>query len=503
MTFADIGIRALVGALLAAAAVVVCATLAMAHYQDRKTRALGEAQAARNAELQLLDDVARRCDDMRVRVLAWTLTRRSAERGRYAEARKGCLTGVRQLAERDERGQALQRALDQYVELMEDIQSSMSDETRNAATSKFQRQAEPQSERIRQTIREWREAVSGAHDDAKASLESGQRQALFMLVGMNLLCAAFLCVALLAFRRKVVAPIVLLSDSADALAKGDLTRPFATRRRDEFGDLMNSLERVRTAWVDALGRVRSTARSIQEASASILEGSVALSERTSLQASGLQQAAASMDRMHEAVSNNADFALRASGLASEANRTVDRGGALVQESVDRMSAIQASSRKIAEIVGIMNGIAFQTNLLALNAAIEAARAGSVGRGFAVVANEVRGLAGRSADAAREIERLVGDGVSNVDAGSDLIDEAGVTMKDVLTRVGELERLVGEIASSAGEQRTGIGVVNGAVSELDAMTRANAALVDEAATAATSLKRQVDVLDDVVSVFRLS
>jgi methyl-accepting chemotaxis protein len=262
---------------------------------------------------------------------------------------------------------------------------------------------------------------------------------------------------------------------------------------------MNSLERVRTAWVDALGRVRS----IQEASGSILDGSVALSECTSLQASGLQQAAASMERMHAAVSNSADFAIRASSLASEANRTVDRGGTLVQGSVDRMAAIQSSSRKIAEIVGIMNGIAFQTNLLALNAAIEAARAGSVGRGFAVVANEVRGLAGRSADAAREFERLIGDGVSNVDAGSDLIKQAGFTMKDVLTRVDELERLVGEIASSAGEQRTGIGVVNGAVSELDTMTRANAALVDEAATAATSLKRQVDVLDDVVSVFRLS
>lgn len=167
-----------------------------------------------------------------------------------------------------------------------------------------------------------------------------------------------------------------------------------------------------------------------------------------------------------------------------------------------MAAIQASSRRIAEVVGIMKGMALQSHLLAVNASVEAARAGRAGQGFAVVAQEVRELASRSAEAALEIRRLVDEGMAHVDSGSELIEQAGATMQDVLTRVRELETLVGQIAASAGEQRCGIGVVNGAVSELDTMTQANASLVDEAA-AATTLKRQVDVLDDVVSVFRLA
>lgn len=277
MSFADLRIRALVRGLLAAAGLIVAATLAMAHYQDRKTRALSEQQAARTQALQWLDATVRSCDDMRVRVLAWTLTRRSAQRARYADARDACLSGVRRLAEQDRRGLALLETLERYIAVMEEIQSTMTDETRNSATAQFQRQAEPLSERIRESFEAWRGAMAATSVAAGESLQAGQRQALLALVGMNLVSVAFLCAVLIALRRKVVEPITLLGRTADRLAEGELTHAFATSRRDEFGDLMNALERVRVAWVAAPGRVRSTALSIQEAAGGILAGSVALS----------------------------------------------------------------------------------------------------------------------------------------------------------------------------------------------------------------------------------
>jgi methyl-accepting chemotaxis protein len=425
------------------------------------------------------------------------------QRALYIESRDKCLSGIEALAANGDKQRSLLASLRQYVTIMEDVQASMTDDNRNAATARFQREAEPLSEEIRKAIQAWRSELEEANVEADRSLQIGQRRALVMLVLMNVVAAVFVCSALLLLRARIVGPIVMLTRSTNELARGDLRREFRSARRDEFGDLMNALDGVRVAWINAIDQVKATSSSIQDSALSVLNGSAALSQRTSLQTKGLRQSVASMAQIHQAVSKSAEFAARASDLAANTNRSVEQSSSLVRDSMARMSAIRSSSSKISEIVGIINGIAFQTNLLALNASVEAARAGALGRGFAVVAQEVRELANRSSRSAQDIKRLVDDGAADVNAGSALVTRVGSTMDDVQAQVSQLASLVSEIALAAGEQRLGIGVVNAAVSDLDLMTQANASLVDEAAGAATNLKGQVEVLDTVVSVFKLT
>jgi methyl-accepting chemotaxis protein len=287
-----------------------------------------------------------------------------------------------------------------------------------------------------------------------------------------------------------------------AVAEGDLTTQINLRSGDEHS-LLAALSAMQRSLAQTVSAVRTSTDSVTTASREIAQGNADLSSRTEQQASNLQQTAASMEQMTSAVKQNADAARQANQLAASASQVAAKGGAVVGEVVSTMDQISASSRKIADIIGVIDGIAFQTNILALNAAVEAARAGEQGRGFAVVAGEVRNLAQRSAQAAREIKSLIGESVEKVETGSKLVNDAGQTMSDIVAQVKRVTDLIGEITSSTLEQSNGIGQVNQAVTQLDQMTQQNAALVEQSAAAAESLKDQADKLAKAVAIFKLS
>jgi methyl-accepting chemotaxis protein-2 (aspartate sensor receptor) len=304
-------------------------------------------------------------------------------------------------------------------------------------------------------------------------------------------------------RRTVSQPLGELTTAVTAVAHGDLTQAFQTQRRDEIGALVNEVEGMRQRYLDVLSQVRSSVESVSTASAEIATGNQDLSVRTEQTASNLQRTASSMELLTSTVKQSADASRQANQLAASAAEVAARGGAVVGEVVATMNEINQSSRKIADIIGVIDGIAFQTNILALNAAVEAARAGEQGRGFAVVASEVRSLAQRSAEAAREIKALIGASVEKVESGSRLVQNAGRTMDEIVGSVKRVSDIIGEITSAAGEQSDGIGEVNTAISQLDQMTQQNAALVEESAAAADSLRDQAQRLAEAVAIFKLS
>ena len=299
----------------------------------------------------------------------------------------------------------------------------------------------------------------------------------------------------------VTAPLTRAVCLAEAVASGDLSSDIVVDRHDETGLLLGALKKMNGSLVQLVTRLRESADGIATASAEIATGNQDLSGRTEQQASSVQQTASSMQQMTTTVQQTADSSRQASELAHTAAAVAGRGGDVVQRVITTMSEITTSSKKIADIIGVIDGIAFQTNILALNAAVEAARAGEQGRGFAVVASEVRSLAQRSAQAAREIKGLISDSVEKVEAGSALVSEAGVTMNDIVTQVRRVTDLMAEINASTTEQSTGITQVNQAVASIDQGTQQNAALVEESAAAAESLKMQAVGLMELIGAFR--
>jgi methyl-accepting chemotaxis protein-1 (serine sensor receptor) len=330
------------------------------------------------------------------------------------------------------------------------------------------------------------------HDWVRFSCAAGI--ALSVLLGM------LICVWLM---HAIARPLAEAVEVARRVAAGDLSREIEVSAHDETGQLLQALKDMNASLAGIVREVRNGTETIAADSGRIASGNQDLSERTETQASSLEETASSMEQLTATVKQNADSAEQANLLALSASEVALKGGAVVSQVVDTMGSINASARRIVDIIGVIDSIAFQTNILALNAAVEAARAGEQGRGFAVVATEVRQLAQRSAAAAKEIKTLIDDSVEKVDAGARLVDEAGATMQDIVESVRRVTDIMGEISVASKEQTDGIQQVNQAINQMDEVTQQNAALVEEAAAAAGSLQDQAVGLARVVSVFRLS
>ncbi len=306
----------------------------------------------------------------------------------------------------------------------------------------------------------------------------------------------------LGISRHVTAPLARAAAGAQAMSEGDMTQDLSVSGKDETSQLLQALDGMRQRLQSIVASVRSNSESVATGSGEIAQGNADLSQRTEEQASALEQTAATMDELSSTVRNNADNAKQANQLAMSAQTVAQQGGAVVGEVVETMKGINDSSKKISDIISVIDGIAFQTNILALNAAVEAARAGEQGRGFAVVASEVRSLAQRSAEAAKEIKTLINASVERVEQGTALVDKAGVTMTEIVGSIRRVASIVGEISSASAEQSSGIAQVGEAITQMDKVTQQNAALVEESAAAAESLRLQADQLVQVVAVFKL-
>ncbi len=321
-------------------------------------------------------------------------------------------------------------------------------------------------------------------------------------IGGGLLCTLGLLVMAWYTLDAVIRPMQDVEQSMRHIAQGDLNAALPSPRHDELGQMIDGLGHMRSHLQNVIGEVRRSTDSISTASAEIATGTLDLSQRTEQTASNLQQAAASMDALTGTVRQSADSARQADQMANNAAEVAARGGEVVSQVVSTMEDISASSRKIADIIGVIDGIAFQTNILALNAAVEAARAGEQGRGFAVVASEVRSLAGRSAEAAREIKSLIGASVERVESGTRLVAHAGGTMQELVGSVKRVTDIIGEISAAALEQSDSIVKMNATMVQLDQMTQQNAALVEQSAAAAESLQDQAARMAEVISGFKL-
>ena len=338
-----------------------------------------------------------------------------------------------------------------------------------------------------------------ANAEAQAEYQSGRN----WMVGIGLL--AILAGVAIAWHitHTITQPIKHAVEVAQTVAGGDLSGRIEVASTDETGQLMRALQHMNESLAKVVGEVRGGTDSMATATGQIAAGNQDLSSRTEEQASSLEETAASMEELTSTVRQNADNARQANQLALTASSVAVKGGDVVSQVVETMDAINSSSRKIVDIIGVIDGIAFQTNILALNAAVEAARAGEQGRGFAVVASEVRSLAQRSAAAAKEIKVLIDDSVSKVEEGSQQVGEAGKTMEEIVSSVRRVTDIMGEITAASQEQTSGIEQVNQAIAQMDQVTQQNAALVEEAAAAADSLQGQAGHLSQVVSVFKLA
>jgi len=332
---------------------------------------------------------------------------------------------------------------------------------------------------------------------AQATYETAQQ----VLAGASVLALVLGVVLARLLVRSITQPLQVAVQAIDRVAAGDLNGRVDSQSNDEVGQLLKSLERMQQSLTDTVQSVRANAQSVAVASAQIAQGNADLSQRTEEQASALEETAATMDELGSTVRNNAANANEASNLALNASMVAATGGEMVNQVVETMQGINTSSRKIGDIISVIDGIAFQTNILALNAAVEAARAGEQGRGFAVVATEVRSLAQRSADAAKEIKTLITASVEQVERGTTLVGQTGSTMQEIVSAIQKVSDIVAEISSASSEQSAGVNQVAQAITQMDQVTQQYAALVEESAAASESLKQQAGQLVEAVAVFK--
>ncbi|GLK97221.1 methyl-accepting chemotaxis protein [Achromobacter xylosoxidans] len=405
---------------------------------------------------------------------------------------------------------------DQEKDLWEGIRKSRADYLRTrdgifkakqegnvqAADAIFNREFLPATRQFIEQITRLSSLQRAEIDARAADIQSAYGTANFWMIAIGSIAVVSGLLLAILLTRSITRPLSEAVRVARTVAASDLTSSIAVTSRDEIGQLMRALESMNANLAGTVARIRAGVDSIASASGEIAAGNTDLSSRTEQQAASLEETAASMEQLSSTVKLNAERAMQANQLAAAASDTASLGGSTVSEVVSTMSAISASSVKIADIVSVIEGIAFQTNILALNAAVEAARAGEQGKGFAVVAAEVRTLAQRSAQAAKEIKTLIEDTVQKIDQGSGSAQRAGSTMQEIVGAVRRVTNIMGEIAAASAEQADGIGHVNLAVSQMDEVTQQNAALVEEAAAAAGSMQDQTAELTRAVSAFKL-
>ena len=396
--------------------------------------------------------------------------------------------------------ESLKEVRAKYIVALDKMLKLLNDGEKEAAQALMFSEIRPLNKAYFTALEKMKEYQSGIMEQAATSAENTYKSARVLLLG--LVAAAIVLSAMIGYfiTHSITQPIGEAVKIAQTVAKGDLTSKIESKSKDEAGQLLQALKEMNEGLHHVCTQVRSGTATIASATAQIAMGNMDLSSRTEQQASSLEETASSMEQLTSTVKQNGDNALQANQLAISASEIAVKGGAVVSEVVQTMGSINESSRKIVDIISVIDGIAFQTNILALNAAVEAARAGEQGRGFAVVASEVRNLAQRSASAAKEIKVLIDDSVEKVSTGSKLVDQAGTTMDEIVGSIRRVTDIMGEITAATREQVDGIEQISQAVTDMDVVTQQNAALVEEAAAAAEALQGQANNLVEVVSGF---
>ena len=403
---------------------------------------------------------------------------------------------------RTEEGIRLFKGLDSHRAAYRNLRTALMQQSANGdhVADRVESELKPLADAYDQALGQFADYQLKVYTETRETALAQVRQSQIMLAsvaGITLLLGIWGAWAL---GRSITRPLHQAVGIADEIAHGNLTQSFTISGRDETATLLTSLHEMQAKLASIVAGVRQNADSVANASAEIAQGNNDLSARTEQQASALEQTSASMEQLGSTVRQNADNARQANQLAMSASTVAAQGGDVVAQVVQTMKSINDSSQKIADIISVIDGIAFQTNILALNAAVEAARAGEQGRGFAVVASEVRSLAGRSAEAAKEIKALIGASVERVEAGSALVDRAGTTMTEVVQAIRRVTDIVGEISAASSEQSAGVSQVGEAITQMDQATQQNAALVEQSAAAADSLRSQAAQLVQAMSVF---